>query len=90
MDTHLADFKILTPEQIKHIQPVDPALSSFIIQREETTEVTINELLKVPHQNPEQETYWFPTPDEPGDPTTYTPIQQRIYQELLELQTEPK
>ena len=25
LDTHLADFKILTLEQIKHIQPVDPA-----------------------------------------------------------------
>ena len=40
IDTHLAaDFKILTPEQIKHIQPVDPALLSFMIQNEETTEV---------------------------------------------------
>ena len=86
MDIHLADFKILTPEQIKHIQPVDPALLSFMIQHEETTEVHINELLKVPQQTPEQETFWFPTPDEPGDPATYTPIQQRIYQELLELQ----
>ena len=37
-------------------------------------------------QNSEQETYWFPTPEEPGDPATYTPIQQRIYKELLELQ----
>ena len=85
MDTHLADFKILTPEQIKHIQPVDPALLSFMIQNEETAEVHINELLKVPQQHSDQETYWFPTPEEPGDPTTYTPIQQRIYNELLEL-----
>ena len=84
-DTHLADFKILTPEQIKHIQPVDPAMLSFMIQHEETTEIYINELLKVPSQDPEQESYWFPTPEEPGDPTTYTPIQQRIYNELLEL-----
>ena len=84
-DTHLADFKILTPEQIKHIQPVDPAMLSFMIQHEETTEIYINELLKVPSQNPEQESYWFPTPEDPGDPTTYTPIQQRIYNELLEL-----
>ena len=45
VDTHLADFKILTPEQIKHIQPVDPALLSIMIQHEETTEVYINELL---------------------------------------------
>ena len=84
-DTHLADFKILTPEQIKHIQPVDPAMLSFMIQHEDTTEIYINELLKFPSQNPEQESYWFPTPEDPGDPTTCTPIQQRIYTELLEL-----
>ena len=84
-DTHLAHFKILTPEQIKHIQPVDPAILSFMIQHEETTEVYIIELSKVPSQNPEQESYWFPTPEEPGDPTTYTPIQQQIYNELFEL-----
>ena len=58
---------------------------SFMIQHEDTTEIYINELLKVPSQNPEQESYWFPTPEDPGDPTTYTPIQQRIYTELLEL-----
>ena len=61
-DTHLADFKILTPEQIKHIQPVDPAMLSFMIQHEDTTEIYINELLKAPSQNSEQEAYWFPTP----------------------------
>ena len=58
---------------------------SLMIQQEDTTEIYINELLKVPSQNPEQESYWFPTPEEPGDPTTYTQIQQRIYNELLEL-----
>ena len=84
-DTHLADFKILTPEQIKHIQPVDPAMLSFMIQHEDTTEIYITELLKVPSQDPDQESYWFQTPDDPDYPTTYTPIQQRIYNELLEL-----
>ena len=57
IDTDLADFKILTPEQIKHIQPEDPALLSLMIQHEETTEVYINELLKVPKPNSEQDTY---------------------------------
>ena len=70
---------MLTLEQIKHIQPVDPAVLSFMIQHEETTEVYINELLKVPQSNSEHESYWFPTLEDPGDPATYTPIQQRIY-----------
>ena len=58
---------------------------SFMIQHEDTTEIYINELLKVPSQNLEQESYWFPTQEDPGDPTTYTPKQQRIYTEFLEL-----
>ena len=61
-----------------------------MIQHEETTDVYINELLKVPKTNSEQETYWFPTPEEPGDPATYTPIQQRIYNELLEFKVTEK
>ena len=84
-DTHLADFKQLTPEQKKHIQPVDPAMLSFMIQHEDTTKIYIYELLKVSPQNPDQKSYWYPTPEDPGDPTTYTPIQQRIYNKLLTL-----
>ena len=86
VDTHLADFKILTPEQIKYIQPVDPTLLSFMMQHDDTSEIYLHELLKVPPQNQEQETYWFPTPEEPGDPTTYTQFQQRVNDELLEFQ----
>ena len=41
-----------------------------MIQPEETTDVYINELLKVLLPNTEQETYWFPTPDEPDHPAT--------------------
>ena len=56
-----------------------------MIQHAEAPEVFINELLKVPKPNSEQDTYWFPTPEEPGDPAKYTPIQQRMYNEFLEL-----
>ena len=57
----------------------------FFMIQQETTEIYIDELLKVPPQNPDQESYRFSTPEEPRDPTTYTPIQQRIYNELLEI-----
>ena len=85
-DTHLTDFKIVTPEEIKHIQPVDPTM----IQHEDTNEIYINELLKVTSQNPNKCPIGFPTPDESGDPTTYTPIQQPICDELLELKKPEK
>ena len=38
-------------------------------------------------QQRKTEQYWFPTPEQPGDPTTYEPIQKRIFDELVELQT---
>ena len=50
-DTHLAAFKILTPEQIKHIKTVDPAMLSFMIQHEDTSEICLNEFLNVSSQN---------------------------------------
>ena len=33
-----------------------------------------------------KEKYWFPTPEDPGDPQHYTLIQKRISSELLNLQ----
>ena len=85
LTTHSAFFKILIPERIKHIQPVDAALLSFMIQHEETTDVYINELVKVPQPNTEHGTYSFLILEEPGDPATYIPFQQRNYNELIEL-----
>ena len=41
--------------------------------------------MKTNQPSEEQETYWFPTTEQPGDPETYTPIQKRIYDELMEL-----
>ena len=70
---------------MKHIQPVNPAMLSFMIQHEDTTGTYTNTFLKVPPQNAEQEPYLYSAPEKPGDTTTYTPIQQRIYKEHLEL-----
>ena len=56
-------------------------------QFHDETDQYIHQLLRVPYDTPEQpEQYWFPTPEQPGDPEKYTPIQKRIYNELLELQ----
>ena len=86
VDTHMADFRVLTPEQIKHIKPVDPSTLTFLMhQHIENTDLYLNQLMKTNHPSDEQETYWFATPEQPGDPETYTPIQKRIYDELLEL-----
>ena len=54
-------------------------------QHTEVTDVYLNELLKVNNKEDKTEQYWFPTPEQPGDPTTYTHIQKRIFDELQTL-----
>ena len=41
--------------------------------------------MKTNQSSDEQEAYWFPTAEQPGDPTIYTPIQQSNFDELTEL-----
>ena len=61
---------------------------TFIMQQHtEVTDVYLNELLKINNKEDKTEQYWFPTPEQHGDLTTYTPIQKRIFDELVELQT---
>ena len=87
-DTHLADSRVLTPEQLKYVKPINPSMLTFIMhQHTEVTVVYLNELLKVNNKEDKTEQYWFPTPEQHGDPTTYTPIQKRKFDELVELQT---
>ena len=54
-------------------------------QHIENTDLYLNQLMETNQPADEQQTYWFPTREQPGDPETYTPIQQRIYDELMEL-----
>ena len=85
IDTHMADFRVLIAEQIKHIKPVDPSTLTFMMhQHMENTDLDLNQLMKANQSSDEQETYWFPTPEQPGDPDAYTSIQQRIHDELME------
>ena len=46
----------------------------------------VNELLKSSEKPQLVQNFWFPTPDNPGDPSTHTPI-QRILREIEELET---
>ena len=47
--------------------------------------VYINELLKTSDKTSNNQNFWFPTPNDPGDPNTHTPIQSRILREIKEL-----
>ena len=86
-DTHLANFRVLSPEQLQFIIAVNPSTLTFTMhQHIEKTDVYLNELLEVNNRKDQTEQYWFPTSAQPGEPATNTPIQKRIVQELSELQ----
>ena len=83
---HIAVFSILTPEQAKYIKPDNP--SPYATFRHKTQwGHPINLLLQMPKSEETNETYWFATPQEPGDEAQHTPIQKRItVQKLITLQ----
>ena len=83
--TQIAKFLVLTPEQSKHIKPVDMAILSMIPQGDPDLTAYLNELLRTNKPEQQNDTIWFPTPENPGKPEDHTPIQTRILRELKEL-----
>ena len=85
--THIANFSILTPEQTKHIRPVNPTSVRHLLNNSHDDAIHyINSLLKTSENDEVNDTYWFPTPQNPGNEKEHTPIQTRILNELRELE----
>ena len=85
--THIANFSIMTPEQTKHIKPVSPTSMRHLLNNNHDDAIHfINSLLKTSKTDQVNETYWFPTPQNPGIEQEHTPIQTRILNELRELE----
>ena len=85
--THIANFSILTPEQTKHIRPVTPTSVRHLLNNSHVDAIHyINRLLKTSKNDEVNETYWFPTPQNPGNEKEHTPIQTRILTELREIE----
>ena len=83
----MATFSILTPEQTKHIRPVNPTSVRHLLNNNHDDAIHyINSLLKTSKPDELNETYWFPTPQNPGNEQEHTPIQTRILNELRELE----
>ena len=80
----VANFSIMTPGQMKYVKPIDPVTTWHLLQNNpENAAFYVSKSSK-----PEdfQENFWFPTPEDPGNPQQHTPIQNRILKELLNLQ----
>ena len=85
--THMANFSILTPEQTKHIQPVNPTSVRHLLNNGHDDAIHYkNSLLETSKNDEVNETYWFLTPQNPGNEKEHTPIQTRILNELRELE----
>ena len=85
--SHIANFSVLTPEQMKYVKPIDPVTTWHLLQdNPENAAYYASSLIKSPKTDDNSEHYWCPTPEDPGDPQTHTPIQQRILKELQNLQ----
>ena len=85
--THIANFSLLTPEQTKHIRPVNPTSVRHLLNNNHNDAIRyINSLLKTSKIDEVNETYWFRTPKNPGNEKEHTPIQARILNELRELE----
>ena len=88
--TQIAEFSVVTPEQSKHIKPVDMAILSRIPQDDPDMTAYLNELLRTNKSEQQDNTFWFPTPENPGKPKDHTPIQTKIFKELNELKDKEK
>ena len=85
--THMANFSILTPEQTKHIRPVNPTPVKHLLNNNHDDAIHyINSLLKTSKPDEVNETYWFPTPQNPDKEKEHTAIQTRILNKLRELE----
>ena len=85
--THIANFSILNPEQTKHIRPVNLTSVRHLLNNNHDDAIHyINSLLKTSKGDEINETYCFPTPQNPGNEKEHTPIQIRILNELRELE----
>ena len=89
-NTQIAEFSPLIPEQSKFFKPVDTANRSMIPEGDPDLVTYLTELLRTNKPDQQNNTFWFPTPENPGNTEDLTPIQTRILTELRELQRQEK
>ena len=82
-DSHVANFTVLTPEQMKHVRTIDPVVTWHLLQEiPENAAFYATSSIKSTKPEDFKEDYCFLTPEDPGDPQFHFPIQKRILKEL--------
>ena len=86
-NTKIAEMQILTPEDTKHIRPIDVAALKIFEDHDDAV-AYVQELMKTDDHH--EDSFWFPTPENPGNENEHTPIQQRVIKEIRELEEKEK
>ena len=81
-----AEFSVVSPEQSKFIEPLDTAILSMIPEGDPDLNIYLAEPLGTNKPDKQNNTFWFPTPENLDNTEDHTPIQIRILKELRELQ----
>ena len=89
-NTQAAEFSVVTPEQSKFITPVEMAILSMIPEGDPDLITYLIEPLRRIKQDQQNNSFWLPTPENPGNTEDHTPIQSRILKEQRELQQKEK
>ena len=66
-NTQIAEFSLVNPEQSKFIKPVDMAIPSMIPEGDQSLITYLTELLRTNKPDQQTNTFWFPTPGNPGN-----------------------
>ena len=88
--TQIPEFSVVTPEQSKQYKPVDMATFSMIPQGDLDLTAYLIELFRTNKSEQQNNTFWFPTPENPAKPEDHIPIQKRILKEMNELKEKEK
>ena len=84
---HIASFSVMTPEQMKYAKPFDPVSTWHLLQNDQDQAAqNVSSLIKTNKNPHNSENFWFPTPENPGNPDEHTPIQKRMLRDLQALQ----
>ena len=66
------------------IRPVDIAALNLLTEHDDVVTYT-SALMQVERPESNEEKFWFPTPESPGNELEHSPIQKRILKKLREL-----
>ena len=87
-NTTVAVFRILTPNQAKHVQPMTSEQLTLMTKFPDEATNVINQLFQEPDASKDKR--WYPTPETCDDPKKLNKIERRIYDEIIQLREAEK